>query len=55
MLSSLRFAGGGYILSKKALKKLVEDILPKNLPNCGRDWNTIDDLFTGKFKKIMNV
>lgn len=41
-------AGGGYILSKKALRKLVEDIFPKEPPNCRLSWETIDDLFTGE-------
>lgn len=46
----LSLSGGGSILSKKALKKLVKNIIPKNPPNCQRDWLKFDDLFTGKFK-----
>lgn len=34
-------------MSKKALSKLVENILPKNPPNCQIGWGEVDDLYTG--------
>jgi hypothetical protein len=45
------FPGGGYVLSKKALRKLVEELIPLNKSTCipydGSDRQTAEDVNTG--------
>jgi hypothetical protein len=49
--SSLFSSGAGYVLSKKALKKIVEKLLPANHSNClqvfPHEKQSLDDVFTG--------
>jgi hypothetical protein len=50
-------AGGGYILSKKALRKLVEEIIPQNKTNCIPVMpknQTLEDKYTGEVVGILN-
>lgn len=41
-------AGGGYILSKTALKKFIEELLPSDLPQCHRYDDAAEDFRMGK-------
>jgi hypothetical protein len=51
-------SGGGYILSKKALRKFVEELFLGNKSNCVYDYQNgdtaMDDIYTGKLPPFIH-